>query len=398
MIFSSNGKKVVDLGSVAKPSSGYRTGGYGLTGSFAGRAVTRETAMGLPAFWSGVMLISRTCGTFPLETVDRRNRNAIVDMAGVAKRLRHQPNAETPASTFWTSVFSMLVANANAYLLKLPSSDDIQAPELYWLPPEQVQVYRGEDGEKRFDVYSADGGTFAQGVHARHIIHARGPSMSNPLIGASPVEYLRHSLGNALAAQEYQGAAYRSGGVPKGVLSVDEMLTPEQATTIRDQWHATYGGIENSGKVAVLDRGAKFQATGMSQKDSQFIEQMQLSATDCARILNLPAALINAEGASMTYANAAHNDRHFLRFTIRPYLSFIEQALNMDAEFFGVHSAWEPVFNTDVLGKGDEETRYKNYATAIGSGWMTTDEAREKEGLQPMNVEDSTGGNNEAGN
>ena len=382
MIFSSNGKKVADLSGVAKPSSGFRTGGYGMTGAFTGRAVTRESAMGLPACWSAVMLIAKTCGTFPLETIDRQNRNQVIANAAVAKRIRFAPNPETPAATFWTSVFGMLVASANAYLLKLPPSDDIAAPELYWLPPEQVQVYRDATGLKRYDVFSVDGSEFAQGVHPRHIIHARGPSLSNALIGASPVEFMRHMLGNSLAAQEYQGAAYRSGGVPKGVLSVDEVLTPEQATTIRDQWHSTYGGIENSGKIAVLDRGARFQATAMPQKDTQFVEQMQLSATDCARMFNLPAALISAEGASMTYANAQHNDRHLLRFTVRPYLCFVEEALNMDVEFFGVHSAWQPVFNTDVLSKGDEETRYKNYETAIKSGWLMPDEARAKEGLE----------------
>jgi HK97 family phage portal protein len=383
MILSSGGGKVADLDRVARSATGYRSGGYGITGAYAGRSVTRETAMGLAPFWSGVMLLAKTAGTLPLETINRAQANEVISAAGVAKRLRYQPNPETPASVFWSTVFANLVPSGNAYLLKLPATDGLYVPELYWLPSELVQVYRGPDGERRYDIYAAGGGEFASAVHHRHIIHLRGPSIDDPLVGASPVQFLRHALGNALAAQEYQGAMYRQGGQPKGLLSVEEPLSPEQAATIRDQWHATYGGIENAGKIAVLDRGAKFQPTATNMRDAQFIEQQQMSATDAARILNLPPALIAAEGASLTYANASHNDEHFLKFSLRPWLDYAEQGLNMDTDLFGVSSPWEPRFNTDEISRPTQGERYDNYGKAIAAGWMDSDEVRPKEGLPP---------------
>lgn len=388
MILSSGGSRVPSgLERVARPAGLNRVGGYGLTSAFAGRSVTRESAMGLPPFWAGVMLLAKTAGTLPLETINRAKSNETVMGAGVAKRLRYQPNRETPAPVFWSSVFAQLIPAGNAYLLKLPSTDGIDAPELYWLPPEHVQVYRDEEGFRRYDVYARNGGEWAMSVLEKHIIHLRGPSLSDPLVGASAVEVMRHSLGNALAAQEYQGAMYRQGGQPKGVLSVDEPLQPEQAATIRDQWHATYGGIENAGKIAVLDRGAKFQATAASMKDAQFSEQMQMSATDAARILNLPPALIGAEGASLTYANASHNDEHFLKFSLRPWLDFAEAGLNMDADLFGVHSSWEPRFNTNEISRPAQGERYANYKAAIEAGWMSANDVRPLEGLLPLDDE-----------
>jgi HK97 family phage portal protein len=384
MILSSGGAKVSgSLQGVARPASGSRVGGYGMTAAFSGREVTREGAMGLPPFWSGVMLLAKTAGTLPLETINTEKSNEVIAAAGLARRLRYQPNPETPASVFWSSVFAHLIPAGNSYLLKLPATDGLHVPELYWLPPELVSVYRGPDGEKRYDVYAKNGGEFAAGVHARHIIHLRGPSLSDPLVGASAVEVLRHALGNALAAQEYQGAMYRQGGQPKGVLSVEEPLTPEQATTIRDQWHATYGGIENAGKIAVLDRGAKFQSTAVNMRDAQFMEQMQMSATDAARILNLPPALIAAEGASLTYANASHNDEHFLKFSLRPWLDYVEAALNMDTDLFGVQTPWVPRFNTNEISRPAQGERYANYEKAISAGWMDAADVRPLEGLPP---------------
>lgn len=382
MILSSNGADVIE--SVARPGNGMRRGGYGLTQALTGGQVTRERAMGIPALWSGVMLLAKTAGTLPLETVNRANHNQVVEVADVAKRLRWQPNREIPAAVFWTTLFTHLIPSGNAYGLKLPAGDKfVRAPEQYLVPPELVQVYRHE-GQIYYDFMSPDGGAFAQGVHASHVIHYRGPSLGNPLLGASLVEIHRNSLGIALASQEYQGVLFRNGGTPKGILSVDETLDAEQASTIRDQWHATYGGMSNAGKIAVLDRGATFQSTSANNHDAQLIEQLQLSATDCARLLNLPAALINAEGASLTYANASHNDLHFLKFSLRPWLVLVEQALNMDPDYFGVDSAWEPVFKTDAVVSPDQSQRYANYGVAIGSGWMKKSEARLAEGLSAV--------------
>lgn len=382
MIAASGGKNVLEK--VARPTGQLRLGGWGLTEAFTGRDVTRYEAMGLPAFWAGLMLLAKTGGALPLKVLDRSNNNQVVSGHPVAIRLRYAPNRDTTGAAFYMSLLTQLIPAGNAYGLKLPASDGINAPEQYLIPPENAKVYRAADGARRYDFTSPEGGFFAQGVHERHVIHYKGPSSTGKLVGDSLVERLRNPLAIGLAAQEYQGSSYRAGGVPKGVLSIDEPLEVEDVITIRDQWHATYGGMENAGQIAVLDRGAKFQPTGMTHENAQFVELMQLSATDAARMLNLPPAMIGAEGASLTYANASYNDRHFLKFSLRPWLILIEEALNADADYFGVQSAWEPKFDTDALVADDTTERYNNLSTAVGAPWMTVDEARAGEGLPPM--------------
>lgn len=390
MIAASGGKDALEK--VGRPATRMRLGGWGITEAFTGRDVTRYEAMGIPAFYAGLMLLAKTGGALPLTVLDRMNANQRVTGHPVAIRLRYRPNRDTTGSAFYMSLLMQLIPAGNAYGLKLPASDGINAPEQYLIPPENVYVWRGDDGARRYDLTAADGSVFAQGVHERHIVHYKGPSSAGKLVGDSMIERLRNPLGIALAAQEYQGASYRSGGVPKGVLSIDEPLEVEDVITIRDQWHATYGGMENAGQIAVLDRGAKFQPTGMTHENAQFVELMQLSATDAARMLNLPPAMIGAEGASLTYANAQHNDRHFLKFSLRPWLVLIEETLNADAEFFGVQSGWEPKFDTDALVMDDISERYKNLQIAVGGPWMDRDEARESEGLPPSQQASPDGG------
>ena len=366
-------------------SSAYRAAfGMGRLDALSGQHVEREEAMGLPPFWAGVMLLAKTACTLPLEVRDETKNNQVVRGAGVALRLRSQWNSETPAAVALTTLFTHLIPTHNAYALKLPASDGLVAPELFLIEPELVEKYRDADRVTRYDLYTRDGGTFAKGVHGKHVIHFRGPALHGTFRPASMISVARNALGNALATQEYQGAMYRNGGVPKGVLSVDEPLTLEQGLEMADAWRAAYGGTENVGKIAVLDRGGKFQSVAMTNENAQFIEQLQMSATDAARLLNIPPAFIGAEGSAMTYDNASSNNRHLLTYALRPWLDLVEGALNMDEQLFGVRSPWVPRFNTDEITRPDQEARYEGYASAITAGWMTVADVREMEGLPPL--------------
>jgi HK97 family phage portal protein len=131
----------------------------------------------------------------------------------------------------------------------------------------------------------------------------------------------------------------------------------------------------------VLDHGAKYQPVSLSNDDAQFIEQMRFGATEIAAMLNIPPAMIGADGASMTYTNAQHNDLHFLKFTLRPWLTFIEDALNTDRELFGARSTWHPRFNTDEVIRPDIQTRFQVYNTGRQIGVYSANEIRGAEGL-----------------
>jgi ABC-type arginine transport system ATPase subunit len=72
------------------------------------------------------------------EVRDETKNNQVVRGAGVAIRLRSQWNAETPAAVALTTLFGHLIPTHNAFALKLPASDGIDAPELFLLEPELV--------------------------------------------------------------------------------------------------------------------------------------------------------------------------------------------------------------------------------------------------------------------
>jgi HK97 family phage portal protein len=370
------GDQHVSLRDIAQPASSrmYVAGGGD---AYSGVSVTREGALGLGAWYACASLLSEVGGTLPLRVRDRSQRNQLVRAADQSIRLEHEPNPDTPATVVWSTIIGHLVGAGNAYMLKLPASDGMtRAPELYPLLPEHTVKYRDRDRVVRYDVFAPDGSLQFRGVHHRHIIHIRGWSYGSGFMGITKVGMLRHQLGVDLAAQEYQGTQLRNGATPKGILSVDEALQEGQAGTIREQWHATYGGMENAGKIAVLDRGAKFQAVSFNAKDLQFIEQRKLSATEIAAMHRIQPGMIGAEGPSFTYANAAQNDQHFLRYALGPLLKFVTSALNRDTDLFGVRSGWEPFFDTDDIVTPDVETNWRLHGDAVDKGLMSVQTAQ----------------------
>lgn len=348
--------------------------------SFTGRNIGRVDALGIAAFYSGVSLIAKTGGTLPLEVRDTRANNQVVTSAQIALRLRHRPNSEMVASVFWSTLLSHLVAVGNAYAMKLPASDElVEAPELWIVSPETVTPVR-RDGSIAYRIMM-DGGEIV--LPSSQVLHVRDYAIDGGVSGHSAVSLLRNALGINLAAQEYQARMFRQGATPNGVLTVDEVLEPKDAVTIRDQWQATYGGVENAGRIAVLDRGARFQSISQNNDQAQLVEQREFGATEIASILNIPPAMIGAKGASLTYQNAQQNDLHFLKFTLRPWLQYIEDALNADPDLFGIASAWVPRFNTDEIVRPDNAARAAWYANGIRDQWLTADEVRIAEGLPP---------------
>lgn len=369
---------------VAQPITAHRYAGSSW-GAYTGRAVTRSGAAALPAYYSGVRLLAITGGAMPLRVHDAQGK--VVGGGDLALRLRVKPNAYTPAPAFWASVIAHVVTAGNAYLAKTAPTDGLSIPELHLLHPESVQPYRDERREIRFDVYASDGSAHAVGLTSSEILHVKGWTLGGDTIkGDSPVGVQRHALGNALAAQEYQGRTWKDGAVPRGVLSSDEALTREQIVQLRESWHEAYGGLSNSGKMAVLPRGTTYESVSLSMADAQFIEQMRYGVDDIARILNLPAAFLGGEGGgSLTYTNAQQNDIHLLKFPLRAgALMFVESALNMDEDLFGAKSAWVPRFDPDELIKPDISTRYRVHQMAILYDLKTPDEIRVEEGLEPL--------------
>lgn len=361
-------------------------GAYSVLASdtYSGQNVTPEGSLGLAAVYGAVSMIAATCGTMPLQTLDTRaaGGSQVVTGGYLAPMLEHQPNEHMSGVDLWTLVFAHLMLRGNAYLAKLKDSLG-RVVELYPLHPQHVHPFRGENGEKLFRVSKLSAGGSVDVVFTSSVIlHVKGQSFDDGLMGASPIAVLRNRLGVHLAQSEYQGRQYQDGMLIKGVLATPQNnLSPEAATRIKQQWKSAYSGVGAAHDIAVLHSGVQFQPVSLSPEDAQFIQSMRWGHTEVATAFQIPASRLNGEGTSLTYANQGQDDLFYYKQACFPRIRFVESALNMDADLFGFQSAWVPKFNPDAMLRADIETRFRVYQIGRQIGTFSVNDTRGFEDL-----------------
>ena len=349
------------------------------TDSLSGQGVTPASALALAAVFGAVSLIADANGIMPLEIIDQRAATGrrVVEAGWLPAMLQHEPNDDMSGVDVWTFVNACLLLRGNAYLAKIRNADGTL--QLYPMLPDTVTPFRGVGGRKTFRVRVFEGETYVDADYtADAILHIKGRSLTDPLVGSSPISCARHALGTQLAQQEYQARAYSDGMLIKGVLSTPSPnLTPEAAERIKLQWRSAYGGLGNSHDVAVLHSGTTFQGVSMSPEDAQFIQTMKWGHTQIATLYKIPASRLNGDsGSSMRYANVAQDDLYMDKQACLPLRRQIEAALNRDLDMFGARSAWVPKFNPAVALQADLETRTRVADMRLRNGSISVNEYR----------------------
>ncbi|TXH53223.1 MAG: phage portal protein [Desulfurellales bacterium] len=367
---------------LANPSPTLRDA-FGAGKTLSGVSVSIDNAMTLVPLFSGVSLISGAIGSLPLVVYKRTDEGRERASSHRTYGLLHtQPNPEMAADELWEIVGEHLNLWGNAFLWK-PRNSLGQVAELWPLKPSRMQVGRDKDGRRLFIV---DGNVDAPYTET-DILHIRGLS-ADGLVGYSPVQLARQTIGNALAQGEFQSKFLGSDGKPAILLRHPNELKPEAAARLKASWD----GVKAGGTV-VLEENIAVERWTMPLEDAQFIEQMQFSDLRIAQLLNLPPWFLGAPtGDSTTYSNTEQQGLQFITYTLRRWLVRIEGSLLRDPSIFLQGSRFFPEFLVDGLLRADSNSRAAFYTAALAAegGWMNRAEVRERENL-PSEGERSEG-------
>ena len=133
-----------------------------------------------------------------------------------------------------------------------------------------------------------------------------------------------------------------------------------------------------------------FTPISLPNNEAQFLETRKFQVEEICRIYRVPPHLIGDLSRS-TFANIEHQSIDFATHTIRPWLVRIEQAMNRALFSENEKGRFYVQFNIDGLMRGDYKSRMEGYAIARQNGWMSANDIRELENMNPIAEED--GGN-----
>ena len=206
-----------------------------------------------------------------------------------------------------------------------------------------------------------------------------GPAFTVPgrTLGVSPLRYFQALIESGLDALAYGDGWYKSGGFPPGTFQNTQYeVEAEQSNEIKGRLVRAMRNRE----PLVYGRDWEYKPISVPPNEAQFVEAMQLNATQIAAIYGVPPHRVGGtRGDSMTYSNVESENLGLISDTLDPWLVRLETALN-DC----LPSSQYAQFNRNARLRTTVESRFNAYRTARDIGFLNVNEIRELEDRPPL--------------
>ena len=352
--------------------------------SGAGKVVSVQSAIQVSAVYACVRVIAETIASLPLHVYKTTDVGSAKATEHALYRLLHdEPNGEMSSFIMRETMLTHLLLWGNSYSQIIRTGRN-QIDSLYPLLPDRMEVDRDSKGKLTYAYTTSEGKIYR--LASEEVLHIPGLGFDG-VLGYSPIALEKNAIGLGLAAEEYGSKFFSNGARPSGILTHPN--TVKNPKTLRESWNAAYGGSANSGRVAILEEGMKFETISMPNNEAQFLETRKFQVSEICRIYRVPPHLVG-DLEHATFSNIEHQSISFAVHTIRPWLVRIEQSINRALFSDKEKGRFYVQFNIDGLMRGAYKERMEGYAIARQNGWMSANDIRLLENLNPLS--DAQGG------
>lgn len=356
--------------------------------TFTGRSVNPNTAMTYTAVWACFKILSEGVGSLPLLTFRNVTPDGLVKRLAIEdyryRMLREQPNPEMSSMQWREFAMQSMLGWGNSYsYLDLDGRGRIKA--IWPLRPDWMIVLRNPVTLK-LEYWYTPLYPFAVPVpagvyHADNILHIPGMGWDG-VLGYSPITMCRNAVALGQAYEEHGGRTFSNGAVPRVALVAPAGVTIKDPQQVRQEWKKRYGGLEHTGEVAILHGGLDLKTFSINPKDAQFLEGRSFQLAEIARIFNVPLGMLHdVMSKPETYASAEQADIRFIKYSIRPWCTRIEQKINITV--LASQDTLTCRHDLTELARGDLLSQAQAYKTLVDGFIMHPNEARVRLDLDP---------------
>ncbi|WP_460874788.1 phage portal protein [Paralcaligenes ginsengisoli] len=341
----------------------------------AGQQVNEKTILQLSAVWSCARLISETISTLPLGLYERTtNGRRLATQHPLYTLIHSRPNATSTATVYWEAKIVSMLLRGNGMAEKKMIGNRLVALE--FLYPGRLFITRNSQGNRQFRYTEMNGKQ--REIPESNIFRIPGFTTDGNW-GLSAVEYGAKVFGSALAASNASNSTFEHGLSPTVAFTIDRSIKPEQREDFRKAVEKISGAI-NAGKSPVLEAGMDAKTIGINPKDAQLLESRGFSVEEICRWFRVPPHMVGHTGNSTSWGTGIEQQMiGFLTFTLRPWLTRIEQAINKDLLSPIEQLRYYAEFSIEGLLRADSAARGEFYSKMVNNGIFTRDEVREME-------------------
>jgi HK97 family phage portal protein len=219
-------------------------------------------------------------------------------------------------------------------------------------------------------------------LYEDQVLHIRGLGFDG-IMGYSPIAIARQAVSLGLATEEFGGTFFGNGATPGGVLEHPGIMDDTSYERLKNSWEARHKGLENSSRVAILEEGVKYHQIGIPMDDAQFLETRRFQKEEIAMVFRVPPHML-ADLEKATFSNIEQQGLSFIVNSMLPWFVRWEQRVSLSLLLPRERRQYFAQFLVDALQRGDIKTRYDAYAVGRQWGWLSINDVRELENMNPI--------------
>ena len=352
---------------------------FGQQNSRAGVSVNVDSALKVSTVFACLRVLADGIAQVPLK-VYREKADGSKELAKdhpAYRLLSRRPNEWMTSFEFRQVMMfhAVLLGNGCAYIGRIRGVPR----ELIPLVPGSYTIEQAKDYTLTYRLTGLNGQTTV--LPREDVFHLRGPSWTG-VAGLDALQVAREAVGLAIATEETHAALHANGTQPGGVLSVKGSLDDAARARLKESWAQYQGGLANRFKTAVLDMDSTWTPLGMKGVDAEHLDTRRFQIEEICRDLKVFPQMVGYADKTATFASAEAFFLAHVIHTLNPWIENWEQSLARD--LFPDEDDIVAKFSMQGLLRGDNAARATFYASGITNGWLTRNEARRLEDLNPI--------------
>lgn len=329
---------------------------------YEGSCISPELALQISTVFTCVLVRAESLSTFPCSVKQSTDEGSRVAYEHPAYNLLHtRPNPFQTAADFWKTVSAQIDLTGNSYGI-ITYSGRFQPKRIDLVEdPSAVQILKTDSNNP---VYEFNGRRY----QSWEVLHFKDMSLDG-YYGCSKIRK------NA-ATLKYAGKLKTFGANAIGVKPPGYFATEQGYDVVKkneDNLSKGWNEAISIGKTPLLPYGLKYMNLQILPGDAQYLEAIGATKEDIYGIFRVPPSLAqNYERA--TWANAEQQDLVFVKYTMLPIITNIEQECNAKLFAEGNLESDNPYyvkFNVNSLLRGDFVSRTTAYRALWERGLIT---------------------------
>ncbi|MBK3799458.1 phage portal protein [Azospirillum brasilense] len=350
----------------------------------SGMLVTTDAALQLPVVLDCEKVLSETVCSLPIKVFRRLPNGGREEADGhpLTDLFAFRPNGFQTSWEFFGQMTWWLAWYRNAYAEIVPGPRGAVDQLVPHHPSCVTPRWSRSTGEVWYDVIDLRTGQ-RKTLHASEMLHLRAlPFSADGLTGVPVTKTSGNIIGAALAVHAYGARFFKNDGQSGGLLEAPPGTF--KATVDRDNWLSAWRRARTGSsqhKDAMLEHGIKYNRAQLDNQKGQFLETRNAMNEELARIWRVPQHKVGILGKA-TNNNIEQQAIEFVTDTILPILVLWERKIN--ADLILRPDVYFAEFNVAGLLRGDLESRYKAFFQGRQGGWLSINDIRRMENMNPI--------------